>query len=185
MNKNKLLTIIVSIVIVIQIAILITLIIYKKDDNQYEIVSPSSKTYIENVEDLTIINPSQFLSLNVGNIKKADIIHVVNDYITVILPKIYSVISNPTDNLTAEFYTNNQEEFNKYGITSFDRIQQIEQKIIDSKANIRKYKTIEFISSSFEGKYTIISCKVTYENNVTVNMNINYYCDNFNSITIQ
>ncbi len=61
----------------------------------------------------------------------------------------------------------------------------IEQKIVDSKANMGKYKTIEFTSSSFEGKYTIISCKVTYENNVTVDMNINYYCDNFNSITLQ
>ncbi len=174
MNKNKTVLIIIILIIIIEICTTVILL-NKNNDNKNIILSPTAEEYMGSQDGFSIENYSELLTYNVGNISKADIIDVLNEYVTGVLPVAYSSINSSENDLKIA-YLNNKTGFQKCGIHNSEELKKLSKKTNNTKEviNFEEYKTAKFTGIEFDEEYTIVKAEVTYVNYRKINVKMKF-----------
>ena len=174
MKKNKLFLIILILIIIIEICITVILL-NRKNNNKTEILSPVSQKYIGDSNSLSIENYSELLTYSVSDISKADIIDVLNEYVTGVLPVAYSSV-NSSENTIKIAYLSNKAVFQKCGINNSQELKQLSNKTNNTKEviNFAEYKTAKFTGVEYDEDYIIIKAEVTYVNYRKINVKMKF-----------
>ena len=176
MKKNKLFLAILILVIIIEICTSVILILYKKTD-EGQIVSPSSVERQKVENELTITNLSEFMKLETGATSKSTIIHVVNQYITNVIPIAYTY-QNKTDEELKEAYDKNVDEFEKCGIFKYTDLYDLMAILQGKNIDFTQFESVQFNNATIEQNVLTVSTSVMYKNGQFITMNF-YFVDGF------
>ena len=124
------------------------LLLYKKTD-EGQIISPSSVEYKKESKELVITNGSEFIKFNTGSILKSEIIHVLNQYITNVLPLAYSY-QNATEEELKKVYEDNIDEYEKCGLYSYKDLYPIMEMVKEKNINFTEYELPSDLDSALE-----------------------------------
>ena len=176
MKNNKLILAIFIITIIIEICVSIILLNYEKIDPN-KVVSPSAERYrtseVKEKKELIIKNPSELLKLDTNNISKANILHVINEYVTGVFPVAYSY-NNATEEEIKKVYNDNITEYEKCGLYSYKDLYKIMDMVKEKNIDFNEYESIQFNDSKTNGNQVTISTSVMYKSGKFVTVNFIY-----------
>jgi hypothetical protein len=176
LKKNKLFLAILIVVIIIEICTSVILILYKKQD-EGQVIGPSSVENTKGENTFTITNSSDFLKLDTGATSKSTIIHVVNQYITMVIPTAYTN-KEASDEDLKKIYDENIDEFEKCGIFSYTDLYSLMSVLEGRNIDFTQYESVQFNDTTITGNVVTVSTSVMYKSGQFITINF-YFVDGF------
>jgi len=174
LNKRKIVILILTLLIIINVLCLILLINKKtKTIDEGRMMSSISEEYVQ-AKSLNVKNPSNISSMDLGGISDVDVLHYTNEYITEFLPNIYEQINNNTS-FTQEYFNRKKATIHRYSnIYKYSDFIDLTKTMKECGINFDNYKAVEFISSTHSDEKVIIKCEITYEGEEKINLQLVY-----------
>lgn len=172
MKKNKVFLVFLILIIIIELCITVILLNFK-EKNDSKIISPASREHINNEGILTISNPSEFLKMDVGSISRAEIVNVLKEYVTGVLPVAYSSMTLSEDGLK-QVYIKNMDMFEKCGIDNYKELSKLIEVIKTKNIEFDKYESIQFNTCKMNDGNLTVSTSIMYKSGKFITVDLNY-----------
>ena len=176
MKNNRVILAILITTIIIEICVSIILINYKKVDKNI-VMSPTAERYrtseSNKKNELIIKNPSEYLKLDTNGVFKAEILHVINEYVTGILPVAYSY-QNATEEELKKVYEENIDEYEKCGLYSYKDLYPIMEMVKQKNIDFTEYESIQFNSTKINNNELTVITSVMYKSGKFITVNLKY-----------